>query len=161
MNYAFLIVLVLSITLAAWRGGPPEKWGAATLTAMTAVQVVGIVAIGWRLGKIDLVALTVDLVGFAAFTAIALFARRVWPLWASALQLFSLTTHFVRASDFPIHPIVYWLMKSAPTFGICLILIAATHLHRRRLIRDGGDPSWTVWRDRGVTGSSTRTIRRF
>ena len=161
MIYAFLFVLVVSITLAGWRGGSPEKWGAASLVAMTALQVAGTAAIGWRLGAIDWVALTVDLVGFAAFTAIALFARRVWPLWASALQLFSLTTHFVRASIFFIHPIVYWLMKSAPTFGICLILIAATYLHRRRLIRDGGDPSWTVWRGRGLTGPSTRTIRRF
>ena len=145
MQYAFLAVLLASIVLAARWGGPPEKWGAITLAIMTILQIVGMGALGARFGMIDLVALTVDLVGFSSFTAIALVARRIWPLWASALQLFSLTTHFFRLVDIHIHPAVYWLMKSAPTFGVCLVVIGASILHRRRSRLDGRGASWMDW----------------
>lgn len=146
MQYAFLVFLLASIVVAVAWGGPPEKWGAMTLTVMTALQVAGMSALGARFGMIDWVAFTVDLVGFSSFTAIAFFARRIWPLWASALQLFSLTTHFVRLVAVHIHPAVYWLMKSAPTLGICLLLIGASVLHRRRLRSNGPDASWKDWR---------------
>lgn len=160
MHYAFLLLLLASIAVAVSRGGRPEKWGAVALVAMTLVQIVGMSLVGTRFGTIDWVAFGVDLLGFVAFTAIALFARRVWPLWASALQLFSLTTHFVRVIDINVHPAVYWLMKSAPTFLVCAILILATILHRRRAEAQGADPSWTVWRRGRETRSSRRTIPR-
>jgi hypothetical protein len=161
VQYGFLLILLASIVIAGVRGGAPERWGAATLAVMTIVQIAGFYALGSRFGEIDWVATAVDIIGFAAFTAIALFTRRIWPLWASALQLFSLTTHFFRALDIHIHPGVYWLTKSAPTFGICLILIVATAMHRRRVRTSGSDVSWTVWRDGSAHAPSTPTIRRF
>ena len=160
MHYVFFILLLASIAIALRHGGHPEKWGAITLIAMTIVQVAGASYFGSRFITIDWVAFAVDIIGFASFTAIALFARRVWPLWASALQLFSLTTHFVRVFDIHVHPAVYWLMKSAPTFGVCLILTFATVLHRNRARTFGEDLSWTVWSARRES-PSTRTIRRF
>lgn len=161
MQYGFLLILLASIVVAGVRGGAPERWGAATLVAMTMVQIAGFSVLGSRYGEIDWVATAVDVIGFASFTAIALFARRIWPLWASALQLFSLTAHFFRAFNIYIHPAVYWLTKSAPTFGICLILIFATVMHLRRARTSGIDVSWTVWRDGSARAPSTPTIRRF
>lgn len=161
MQYGFLLFLLASIAIAGVRGGAPERWGAVTLVAMTIVQIAGFGALGSRFGEIDWVAFAVDLIGFASFTAIALFARRIWPLWASALQLFSLTTHVFRALDIHFHPAAYWLTKSAPTFGICLILIFATVMHLRRVRASGNDASWTVWRDGSARAPSTPTIRRF
>lgn len=161
MQYAFFTLLFASIVVALAKGGPPEKWGAATLIVMTAVQFTGRALFGVRYGQLDLVAFGVDLIGFASFTAIALYARRIWPLWASALQLFSLTTHFVRVVDVNVHPAVYWLMKSAPTFGVCLILIVATTLHRRRVRRAVSGASWKVWRGRRGVRASTFTTPRF
>lgn len=160
MQYGFLLLLLASIVIAGVKGGAPERWGAATLIVMTIVQIVGFSALGSRFGAIDWAAFAVDLIGFASFTAIALFARRIWPLWASALQIFSLTTHFFRAFDIHIHRAVYWLAKSAPTFGICLILILATVMHRRRVRAGGNDASWTVWQNSPACALSTRTIRR-
>ena len=160
VHYLFLILLLASIAIALGRGGQPEKWGGITLIAMTILQVLGETVFNTGFDSINWVAFAVDFIGFASFTAIALFARRVWPLWASALQLFSLTTHFVRFLDIHIHPTVYWLMKSAPTLGVCLILTCATVLHRRRAKAFGEDQSWTIWSKR-VGFPSTRTIRRF
>lgn len=160
MHYAFLTLLVASIIVALAKGGAPEKWGAATLIAMMAVQFTGRALFGVRYEDLDLVAFGVDLIGFASFTAIALFARRIWPLWASALQLFSLTTHFVRVVDGQVHPAVYWLMKSAPTLGVCLILIVAAILHRRHVRRAGSRASWKVWRGKRASQVSTPTTPR-
>ena len=160
MQYGFLLFLLASIVIGGVKGGAPERWGAATLIVMTTVQIVGFSALGSRFGAIDWVAFAVDLIGFASFTAIALFARRIWPLWASALQLFSLITHLFRTLDIHFHPAVYWLTKSAPTFGICLILIFATVMHLRRVRTSGNDASWTVWQDRPACAPLTRTIRR-
>ena len=156
----FVLLLLAGVTIALWRGGPPERWGGIALVAMTIIQAAGMSLVGARFGTIDWVAFGVDLLGFVAFTAIALFARRIWPLWASALQLFSLATHFVRVVDIHVHPAVYWLMKSAPTFLVCAILILATILHRRRAEAQGADPSWTVWRRGRETRSSRPTIPR-
>lgn len=160
MRYAFLIFLFASIVVALRRGGPPEKWGAMTLALMAALQIVGIGALGSRFGRIDWVAFVVDLLGFCSFTAIALFARRIWPLWASALQLFSLTTHFIRLVDMHIHPAVYWLMKSAPTFGVCLLLIGATLLGQRHQKSSFEGACWKDWRANKRRLPSTRTTRR-
>ena len=160
MQYGFFIVLLASIATALLRGGQPEKWGARALIVMTIVQFVGVGVFGVRFGQVDWFPFAVDLIGLASFTAIALFARRIWPLWASALQLVSLTAHFFRVVDIHLHPTVYWLMKSAPTFGVCLILLFATALHRRRLKASGRDASWTEWRDRPGGSHSMRTTRR-
>lgn len=160
MNYAFLVILFASIAVALRWGGHPEKWGAAVLIAMTVVQVLGYGILSTRFAALDWVGLAVDCVGLASFTAIALFAWRIWPLWASALQLFSLTTHLVRVIDIHLHPAVYWLMKSSPTFGVCLILIAATRLHRQRVKTRGHDRSWMEWRHRSKARLSTPTIPR-
>lgn len=160
MQYAFFTLLFASIVVALAKGSPPEKWGAATLIIMTVVQVAGRSVFGVRFDQLDPVSLMVDSIGFASFTVIALYARRIWPLWASALQLFSLTTHFVRVLDSQVHPAVYWLIKSAPTFGVCLMLIAASILHRRRLRRTMSDPSWKVWPGKRGARSSTPTIPR-
>lgn len=161
MQYAFLTLLFASIIVALTKGGLPEKWGAATLITMLAVQVAGRTVVGVHYDQLDPVTLTVDVIGFASFTAIALYARRIWPLWASALQLFSLTTHFVRVLDSQVHQAVYWLMKSAPTFGICMMLIAASILHQRRLRKTMSDPSWKAWPDKRGARNSTPTIPRF
>lgn len=161
MQYAFLTLLFASIVVALAKGGHPEKWGAATLIIMLAVQVAGRTVFGVRYDQLDPVSLTVDSIGFASFTAIALYARRIWPLWASALQLFSLTTHFVRVLDNQVHQTVYWLMKSAPTFGVCMMLIAASILHRRRVRQTMGDLSWRVWPGKRGARNSTPTIPRL
>jgi hypothetical protein len=160
VQYAFLSFLVVSIVVALATGGPPEKWGGVALLVMAAVQFAGTAMLGARFDQLDPVAFTVDLVGFAAFGAIALYARRIWPLWASALQLFSLTTHFVRIVDGLIHPGVYWLMKSAPTWGICLMLIVASVLYRRRVSRMAQGASWRVWRGSRAPKASTPTNPR-
>lgn len=160
MQYGFFIILLASIVIALTRGGEPERWGAATLIVMTTAQFAVEGALGTRFVQIDWAGFTVDIIGFASFTAIALFARRIWPLWASALQLFSLSAHFFRELSIHLHPAVYWLMKSAPTFGVCLILLFATALHRRRLKASGRDASWTEWRDRPGGSNSMRTTRR-
>ena len=148
MNVIFLAILGLSLIVALTRGGPPERWGAVILLAMTAAELFGRALLGVRYGSLDPSALAVDVLGFFSFAAMALFCQRIWPLWAAPLQLLSCATHLIRALSLDVAPRAYWIMKSAPTLAICILLMSATLLHRRRLTKTGSDPSWRIWRRR-------------
>jgi len=140
----FMAVLVISIGFAGWRGGSPERWGAAVITAMLLSQLAGRIFIPRRFDAVDLAGFGVDLLGFVGMTIIALHADRKWPLWTAALQLLSCMAHLVRIFSIKVEPFVYGTMKTAPTFLVLVILIAATINHLRRVRRDGHDPSWAT-----------------
>ncbi len=131
--------------LAAWKGGEPERWGGLIILAMWAIQSVGEFIVPSRYVALDPVAFLCDLVGVLGFGALALHARRVWPLLAAALQLLCLSAHFARWADLAIPPIVYALMRDGPTFVVMIVLLAGTVLHMRRVRRNGTDAAWQDW----------------
>ena len=88
-----------------------------------------------RYDSVDPGRVAIDALGFAGFFWIALNCRRFWPLLAAALQLLSLSSHFVRALHVGVDPRVYGLMKSAPTFFVLVALLVGTVNYRRRLKR--------------------------
>jgi hypothetical protein len=90
------------------------------------------------------VALIVDVIATASFGALALYARRAWPIWATALQLLSLTSHFAQGIE-PSHPGIYLTMKSGPTLMVQVVLLLGTLFHRRRLRRYGRVLAWMGW----------------
>ena len=74
---------------------------------------------------VDLAALGDDLLGFTSFALIGIFLSRVWPLWAAALQLIAVGSHFVRAVDVGLHPAAYAWMQALPTVLVyCLVIWA-------------------------------------
>ena len=85
-----VLMLIVGIW-ALWRGGRTERWGAA------------IMAIGWvvtplvqthRFNGIDPGIFTVDLLVFLALTALSLWSRRLWTLFAAAFMLDDVASHF-------------------------------------------------------------------
>ena len=141
----FAAILLLSIGFAFARGGGPEKWGALVIVTMTAIQVGSASVEPRRFHEVDIASVVVDTYGVIGFGAIALYARRAWPIWAAALQILSLSSHFARQVDAGVSPMVYALMKSSPTFFVLLALLAGTVAHRRRLRAYGSDPGWMDW----------------
>lgn len=143
--FAFAAILILSTSFAFARGGGPERWGAVVIVAMTAIQF-GSEFIGHqKFHSVDLGSVVVDSYGVIGFGAIALYARRAWPIWATSLQILSLSSHFARQVDKSVSPMVYALMKSSPTFLVLLALIVGTAAHVRRLRANGTDPGWMGW----------------
>ena len=140
----FMAILVISVGFAAWQGGSPERWGAAVITAMLLTQLAARTFIHRTFDVVDLAGFSVDVLGFAGMTAIALHADRKWPLWTAALQLLSCMAHLVRIFSIKVEPFVYGTLKTAPTFLVLVILIVATICHLRRVRRNGHDHSWVT-----------------
>ena len=138
----FQTMLVLSVGFAFYKGGPPERFGAAVLVAMAVIQPLANLITPLRFSKVDLAAFTVDLMAFAGMTVIALYADRKWPLWTAALQLLACAAHLVRILSIKVEPLVYGTLKAAPTFAVLCVLVIGTEMHRRRLLRHGVDQSW-------------------
>lgn len=142
---AFLSLLALSVPLAFWKGGAPEKGGALVILAMLVAQAIGMILLPSRFTNVDPVPLLTDLIGAIGFGYLAVQALRIWPLWAASLQLLALSAHFARWATIKTPAVVYALMRGGPTFLVLLALLVGTVLHIRRCRARGTDPSWQDW----------------
>lgn len=140
----FYALLVLSVSAAVWMGGAPERTGAAIVIGTLALEWVGRALVPPDFNSIYPVAVIIDAIATASYGALSLYARRAWPIWATALQLLSLTSHFAEGIE-PSHPGIYITMKSGPTLAVMVVLLLGTIFHRRRLRRFGRDPAWMGW----------------
>ncbi|MDJ0643163.1 MAG: hypothetical protein QNJ15_10120 [Erythrobacter sp.] len=142
----FYVVFFGGLPLAAWFGGAPERWGVAAFAGMLIVQGLPYgLLVDPTYNSVDLVVLISDVLAFAAFFAIALNARRVWPLFAASLQLISVLGHFARGVT-DIIGFSYSLLNSVPTTLVMLLVLAGAVLHQMRLRRRGEDPDWVPFR---------------
>ncbi len=141
----FLVALLGAIILGLAKGGAPERRGALVLSAMAGWQYSVSFFVPPRFVATDEISLIGDAIGLAGFAFIALDARRIWPIWASAFQLLSLSGHFARWVELSFDPLIYAWMRTLPTAGAILALLAGTIAHIHRLRRYGEDPSWQDW----------------
>lgn len=142
MLTAFYVIFVISVALAIWQGGSPERLAALVILLMALLQFLGSSIFGRQFAVVDLVSLSVDVVGLVGMTAIAFFANRYWPLWTSAMQLLSCVSHLGREISGKVEPLVYAVLKTGPTFIVLIILLLGTLLHWRRQRKFAQDPSW-------------------
>lgn len=98
---ASLALLVLCVGLAIWRGGGSERLTAAILVLVwigTAATPFDGVYPPWPIIAMD---------GFVALLLLylAMFSRRIWPIWAAAFQTLLMANHlaFIR-----FHEIQHW-----------------------------------------------------
>lgn len=135
--WSFLAVfygtMALALILSWWKGGAPERAGAALILAAALIQwVLRTLFLPPQFDTLDYLPLAIDIFVFGGFVWIGYFAKRYWPLCAAALQLLAIAGHFARAVKSEVEPWAYALMKSAPTFLIFVTLIVGTALHWRR-----------------------------
>lgn len=156
---AFFLLMPLSLVLALWKGGAPERYGALVIIAMAVFQRIAILFVPSHFVGVDPASLVSDAIGTIGFGVLAVQARRIWPIWAASLQLLSLSAHFARWAAIGVPPFVYALMRGTPTFVVLTALLLGTVLHMVRLRRRGSDPSWQNWSR--VPASSGRSRERF
>ena len=75
----------------------------------------------------------IDVIGFLAFTYVALISDRFWPLWISALQLTTIFGHFLKAVDASLMPLAYAVALRFWSYPILIILAVGVWRSRRRL----------------------------
>jgi hypothetical protein len=137
-------------------GGEPERYGGLVVIGIVGLSLLRHFWFGAEVDRLDWPALTIDVAGFAAFTWIALFAWRLWPLWASSLQLLALAAHLARALNIPIHPLIYAIMRTSPTYLEIVVLLMGVASYRRRTRKFGSKPPWRVWSGRSNRVSPSR-----
>ena len=69
------------------------------MLAMLLISLLGHRFSSYQYHKVDALNALLDAAGFCGFCTIALFARRIWPLWVSSLQLIAVLAHVSRAMD--------------------------------------------------------------
>lgn len=139
----FWALVVSTCLYALWRGGAPERIGAAIFIIGGLLSAAAISARPVRFLSIESGVLAVDLAMLAAFVVLALRAERFWPIWMTALHIVSTAGHAVKAVDPAMIRLGYAFAMAFWAYPMLLLLVAATWCHRRRLKRNGADISWS------------------
>lgn len=141
---ASIALLAISLIIAFTKGGLPERIGA-TIIVTAFISSCARWFVGTNYISLDEFGFLMDVFGFSAFFSIALFARRIWPLWASALQLIAVAAHLVHALQIPIDPAAYLLMRYFPSYAVAALLCAVCAINPRRFREIDKDSCWQTW----------------
>ena len=141
--HVFYSLLAVSCLYALLRGGAPERWGAIIYAVSALLTTAAVSPWHSRYLSIELGVLVVDLAMLAVLVLLALRAERFWPLWVSAFQIIGTAAHAIKAWDPALLRLGYAFAMSLWSYPMLLLLVAGTWCHRRRLKREGADPSWS------------------
>lgn len=130
LSIAFNVAL-LFICAYLWRsGGRTGRWGVLIVLAATVLTVIA-GFVGAKFDKIEPLLFAADALVLCGMVALAIFSRRRWPIWASAMQLNCVAGHIVAA----IAPVtvakVYYAMETAWALPVLLAMVGGTALDRR------------------------------
>lgn len=79
---------------AFWRGGPPEKGGAAILLAGWVLSALAVyLHVDYVAHGVRYVLMGLDVLGLVGFVALSLWSRRLWTVFMAAFQLNDVMTH--------------------------------------------------------------------
>lgn len=147
MQPIILIATALSLAVyfaAVWRGGGPERGGAAILFAAFLVDEIYHMAAGPHQFEVfDPVELSIDLFSLAAFAALSVRANRLWPILAAALQLMAVVGHFSALSGAGMQR-AYWAMTEPPVLLSVITILVGLVAHLLRQRRLGSYPDWRL-----------------
>lgn len=139
----FEILFAACCGYALWKGGAPERVGAA-------IFIVGVLFTHFsgptgplRWTSLELGVLVVDVVVLVAFTLLALYAERFWPIWLTALHAIAVGGHAVKMVDPDLFRWGYAFALAFWSYPMLLVLAGGTWCHRRRLRLYGADPDWS------------------
>jgi len=139
-----LVLTVILLAYAWYRGGEPERASAGTMLAMLIVDRAYHVVFdaSVTLSTTDIWHFTLDLGVLAAFGAIALQANRFYPLVLAGLQLVAVNAHLVRSFVEAISPIAYFGLYVVPSYFQLIVIAVGISLHARRYNRFGPYRDW-------------------
>jgi hypothetical protein len=143
VNYVFLVLLIACCFYAFVKGAAPERIGMAIYAAGSVLTYVAVSAPPIRFQGVEVGVFIVDVCVFSSFVTLALRANRFWPIWVSALIGLGVLASLAMLVHPRVIPWAYAVVLSIWSYPILLLIVAGTRNHRRRLARNGADPSWT------------------
>lgn len=129
-------VLLVVSAYALLRGRYDERAAAAVCIGATIATRVAHSQLAERFSQVETGVLTVDLLAFVAFTAIALRSKRFWPLWVAGLQLTTLLAHGLKAIELELMPQAYAAAARFWVYPIFAIIIVGTWRGHQRRMRE-------------------------
>lgn len=144
------LILVLALSagifgLAIWRGGEPEKFGAAVIALNMCIDLVVLEFVGrWDFSRFSTTRFVIDVAEFGLLFCLALKANRVWPIFSAAAQLVAVGGSLAVLGSEGGMQIAYWAVTQMPLFGQLLALFFGTLLHSRRQAMIGPYRDWRV-----------------
>ena len=147
----YFIILGLSTVYAMFLGGAPERIGAAIIAIGSVLSLEAVSGPIGRFASVEVGVFLVDVAALVAFLVLALRAERFWPLWVAAFQVIGTAGHAVKLVDPAVIPRAYAFILALWTYGMLLAVVLGTWNHRRRLARNGADPSWSTFSGRSAT----------
>ncbi len=125
----FLLILLASFAYVVRCGRWPERSGLAIIMlGSIATALVGRSDL-WRGTEIGILA--VDVVVLIAFLAIVALTDRFWPLWVSAFQLVSVTSHLARLLKPSTLPLAYAFAEQVWSYAMIAVVIGSVAWQRR------------------------------
>lgn len=143
--FLFYLIGIASLALSFARGGAPEVAAASILIGAFLFQAACYALAPPRFIQVDGVSLLTDLICLIGFGWLALDAKRIWPLWATAFLLVGTASHIARLIELEIEPLAYSIMRTTPTACVMILMALGSLTHRHRLRRYGEDSAWTDW----------------
>ena len=137
--------LIVGMAIYAWlRGDAPEKVATAVLPCMVLLLYLyeATFAQSARYDRVNLGYFAIDGLGLVVFGYLALKANRMYPLWLLGAQLISVMMHLVRDLSEAMHPVVYFILTTAPSWVQIMALAIGLYCHRKRIARYGSYRSW-------------------
>lgn len=139
----FNVVLVTVCGHALLRGGAPERIAAILFPVASLLTVVAAPEWRWPSDGVNWGVLAVDVTLLAALVALALYANRFWPIWASAFQGFALLGHVSAVAAPGLAPVVYATMLAVAGYPILGLLAIGTARHHRLRRAGAIHPDWS------------------
>ena len=129
-QWASLAALLITVTVALWRGAWPERAGAAAMVAAWVISALfqsSLQRWGVKTGV-----MTVDILLCAALLAIALTSTRWWPMWACGFQAMNVILHLAVMADAKVWGWAYYVAGSVFSYLTMIALfVGALSLPRR------------------------------
>ena len=128
----YLFALVAVASYAGWRGGWPERVGAAIMVVGSILTVVAANSFypGWRSPEAGII--IVDLLVLAAFGNLALSSDRYWPIWVTSFHLIAVTIHLASLADRSVAALAYANAQEFWAYPMLAGIAAGTWNFRRR-----------------------------
>jgi hypothetical protein len=144
VNYYYLTLQIIVTAYAFIAGGGPERVGAAGYAvAVAATHLILETHVGrWK--SVEYGVFLVDVLLFIFFAILTVRANRFWPIWVSALLGLGVLGHLARWAGPHVIWWAYAVILSIWSYPILLIIALGTWNHRRRLVRNGADISWSI-----------------
>ena len=127
---AYYGVLLITVAVAMWRGGRPERWAA--YTALLASVFTSILVPYPKWTDIETNIFVIDVLALMSFWIIALKTHRFWPYWITGWQLIAIFGHVQKLMFSEILARPYALLSMYISYPILFLILYASGSTRRR-----------------------------